>query len=325
MADGSTPCPFQPPCGGDTTSSLATIIFAIFGGLGTGVTIIGAISDAAVSTAPIPFLGIAGQGVGVIGLSAVAAAVAVVVAIFSFWWDRCLQSPDSQLSCSAGVVNDVHASFDIPANYLFPFTAQHDMVSVVLKCIYWPLVQLGAQNIKCDPFTKSPTIHCYFYNPAVCAAEAGSFIGGVLGAVGGIVLGIIVGAAIGCAGTGPLYVFCLLLACLIAALIAAVAALIGACIGGNIGNATTQPSQPSDPQGNAIEIGEYITTMGDTTISGDDDNARVYWFVNTALAHGMSKVGAPFGHTDPDENLKSDGCMVPSPPSSGSEDDDVPH
>jgi hypothetical protein len=308
-------CPPQPVCGsqGDSTDDVGKIILAI---LGIGGTVIGIITTAAKATAldTLPILGWTAPGIGAIGLGAAAGAAAVMVSAFAFWWDRCLSSPDGLQSCSAGVVQNVVESFNAPADYMFPFIAQHNFISVVVKCIYWPLVQQEAQYILCFR-NDSPAITCVYENPAVCAAAAGSFIGAVVGGVGGIVLGILAGAALGCTASGPFYLLCLLIAAIVAAIVAAVCALAGAAIGGNIGHAIAGDEQPSSDNGDMIAIGDYVTTQGKTIISGDFDHARVYWFVEHTTLHGHTTDPGPFfSHTDPDNNLVPDACPSTEPP-----------
>lgn len=309
-------CPPHPPLGptGSSTDDIGKTFLAVLGVLGTIGTIVGAVIEGTkVSTLPI--LGTTGAGVGAIGLSAVGAAVAVAATIFSFWFDRCLSSPTGQASCSAGVIENIVPAFDDAINYIFPFTAQHDLVSVVTQCQYWPLVQQNAGFVHFNPTDNSPAIHCYFKNTPVCTAGGGAFIGAIAGGIGGIVLGIIAGAALGCAASGPFYPLCLLLACLIAALIAAACALAGAFLGGSIGHAIGGAGILTTDNGDLPAVGNYITTCGSTIIYGNDEHARVYWFVEHSALHGasMAPAGQQWVHADPDDNLPLDTCAALCP------------
>ncbi len=312
-------CPPKPPPGstGDSTDSLGTTILALLGVLGTIGSLIGIVLKAT-SVSTIPILGITGMGVGAIGLSAVAGAAAVIITSIAFWYDRCLNKPSGENSCSAGVIDNIVASFNDAVSVVFPFTAQHDMVSVVVQCQFWPLVEQNAGFIYTNTTDNSPEFRCYYYNKAVCGAEAGAFVGAVVGGVVGIVVGIIAGAALGCAGTGPFYFFCLLLACIIAAVIAAVAALIGAFAGGAIGRAAAGSSSPTTDSGDMPSVGNYITTCGNSIIYGGDQHARVYWFVQHSALHGSSMVPASqqWIHDDPDANLPPDTCRELCPDAS---------
>jgi len=304
-------CPPKPPPGstGASTDDIVKTILAVLGILGTVAGVIGAVvSSTSVTT--IPILGITGAGVGSIGLSGAAAAGAVIVTSFVFWFDRCLSDPDGQVSCSAGVIDNIEPAFDDAASVIFPFTVQHDMISVVVQCQFWPLLQQTAGFIHTNPTDNSPAFHCYFYNKAVCSTQAGAFVGAVVGGVVGLVLGIIVGAALGCAGTGPFYFFCLLLACIIAAIIAAVMALVGAFTGGAIGHLAGGFPTPTTDDGGRPSVGDYLTTCGKTIIYGADEHARVYWFVEHSALHGHSQVGASqqWVHADPDDNMPADTC-----------------
>jgi len=304
-------CPPKPPAGstGASTDTILTTILAALGVLGTIGSIIGIVIKAT-DIATIPVIGVTGAGGGAIGLSAVVAAAAVMITSFVFWWDRCLSKPDGPNSCSAGVVDNTVPAFSDAGSVIFPFTCQHDLISVVVQCQFWPLLEQGAGFIYANPTDNSPEFRCYFYNKAVCSTQAGAFVGAVVGGIVGIVLGIIVGAAIGCAGTGPFYFFCLLLACLIAAIIAAVMALIGAFAGGAIGHLAGGFPQPTTDDGGNPRIGDYLTTCGKTIIYGGDQHARVYWFVDHSALHGHSQAPGPqqWIHDDPDNNLPLDTC-----------------
>jgi hypothetical protein len=304
----ASPCPAQPACGsqGDSTDDVLTIILAI---VGVGGTVIGIISTLVGGVAITVILGIAAANT--IWLGGAAGAAAVIATTFGFWYSRCLSNPDGPQMCSAGVVTLINTSFGGAEDYVFPFVAQHDVVQVVVKCIYWPLVAQTASYIYCAAPDNSPEFFCMYENKAVCPTEAGAFIGAVVGGVAGLILGVIVGAAIGCAATGPFYLFCLLIAALIACIIAAVCALIGAFAGGNIAHAIAGDSDPSTDAGDVIHSGDYITTKGKTIISGDFNHARIYRFVEHTTAHGHSTGAGPwFSHTDPDANLIPDACPV---------------
>ncbi len=312
-----TDCPPHPPIGptGANTGSIVTTTLAIYGILSTLITIIGKITDALDNTSPLPILGTTGAGVWVIGLSAVAAAAATILTVAAFWYDRCLSNPDGEETCSAGVIDDIQEAFSDAAGTFFPFAAQHDMVSVVTQCQYWPLIQQGAAYIHVNGTDDSPVIHCYFKSNAVCAAGLGAVIGAViLGAVG-VAVGIAIGAAIGCVASGPLYPLCLLLACLIAAVVAAAITVIGAVMGGGIAAAIAGSSEPTTDDGSKPKVGDYITTCGKTIVYGVDDGARVYWFVEHSALHGHSMAGAgqQWIHTDADKNMPLDTCAALCP------------
>jgi hypothetical protein len=309
----------KPICGaqGDATDDVLTVILAIWGIVGTIGSVVGILSDAA-KAGVLTILGVSAPGLA--WLAAAAAALATVITIFAFYWNRCLDKPDGLQACSAGVVNEIVPSFDSAADELFPFTAMHDRVDVVVKSQYWPLVQQLALFVKCagDP-DRSPIIQGLYESDDVCAAGLGATIGGVAGAVGGILLGALVAGAIGCAGSGIFYVLCLIVVMLIAAIIAAVVALVGAFIGGQIGKAAAGDTEPTADSGNVIQVGDYVTTKGNLITSGDFDGARIYWFVEATTVHGRSTGSPQFSFRDPDTNLALDACPprvvgAPAPP-----------
>jgi hypothetical protein len=237
-------------------------------------------------------------------LAAVAGALITFAVVVDFYRVRCLSNPDTLAACSAGVIETLVPAFNSATDELFPFTAMHDRVDVVIKCIYWPLSVVAAGFVQCniDPLS-SPILRGYYKSSKVCDAGLGSTIGGVAGVVGGIIAGAAIAAAIGCA-TIILCIF----ACLIALIVAAVAVLVGALIGGQIGKAAAGDSSPTSSDGSALMQGNYVTTQGGLLTSGDDQGARVYWFVETTTLHGVSAVSSPFSHTDPDVNLVPDAC-----------------
>ncbi|HEY6045032.1 MAG TPA: hypothetical protein VIU65_00430 [Pyrinomonadaceae bacterium] len=294
----------KPTCGpqGEPTDDVLTFILAVLGVIGTIVGIIKALS----STTIVTLLGISAPA-GV-WLSAAGAALVTELVVFGFYYKRCLEDPDGLAACSAGVVNGIEESFNSASDELFPFTAQHNRVDVVVKSIYWFLVQSGAFFVKCaGDALGSPMIQSFYETDAVCAAGLGATIGGGVGVVGGILLGVLAGAAIGCATI----ILCLL-ALLIAAIIAAATVIVGAFIGGQIGKAAAGDSAPTETDtGNAIQVGDYITTKGNLITSGDFDGARVYWFVTNTTLHGHSTGTPQFSFTDPDANLTTDACPPP--------------
>jgi hypothetical protein len=299
----------KPICGSQGESTDDTLTFILFA-LGLLGTIIGIVQGAAWTVAQaqaVTLLGITAPG-GV-WLGGVGGGVLVLVIVFGFYFKRCLEDPDGLDACSAGVVNGIVESFDSPVNEVFPFTAMHDRVDVVVKSIYWNLVQENAQFVKCagDP-DASPVLQGFYYSDEVCAAALGATIGAAAGAVVGIIVAAAI-AAIGCATI----ILCIL-AILVAALIAAGAALAGAFIGGQIGKAIAGDSDPTATGGNTIQTGDYVTTKGNLITSGDFDGARVYWFVEETTLHGRSTGAPQFSFTDPDTNLIDDACPHEVPP-----------
>jgi len=306
----------KPVCGsqgGEETPEILETILLIFGGIGTAASIIGAIVKAAEITT-LPIIGVTVAGAGLIALSAIAAAAATFITVFAFYWDRCGSDPEGLQACSAGVINEIVESFDSASDELFPFTAMHDRVDVVVMSQYWFLVENNALSIKCASDTdSSPILQSLYESDEVCAAGLGSTIGAGVGALGGIALGILAGIAIGCATI----ILCVV-AIIVAAIVAAAVVLGGALLGGQIGKAIAEDTQPEANGGNTLRTGDYVTTEGDLITSGTFDGARVYWFVEHTTLHGHSTGSPPFSFRDPDTNLADpntgqslDACPLP--------------
>ncbi|MEK6274342.1 MAG: hypothetical protein AABM30_03305 [Actinomycetota bacterium] len=239
-------------------------------------------------------------------IGAVIGALAAWAFVFSFWYERCLSSPDALDACSAGVVNATVPSFASTSEQVLAFTGQHARIDVVVKSIYWQLLGTNSAWIFCagDP-DMSPLIRSYYKSPEVCAAGAGATIGAGVGVVGGILLGCIAGAAIGCATI----ILCIL-AILVALLVAAVVVIVAAIIGGQIGKAAAGSSTPTASSGQSIAVADYVTTKGSIVNLDDDAGARVYWFVTDTTLHGRSTAAPQFSFRDPDANLNPDACPV---------------
>jgi uncharacterized membrane protein len=299
--------PIKPTCGsqGDSTDDLIKVILAIWGVVGTIGSVAGFLAGA---TSVITILGI--SALALIWLSAAGAALATVITVFAFYWDRCLQDPDGLAACSAGVINDIVASFSTTSEQIFWFTAQHPRVDVVVKSEYWDLVQELALFVKCaDDPDHSPIIEGFYHSDQVCAVELGSAIGAVVGGVVGIIAGVAIAAAIGCAGSGPFYILCLIVAILVAAIVAAIITYIGAGVGGGIaGGIAGTDEPPSDDSGNVLGVGDYVSTFGNLITYGGEDGARVYWFVDRTVLHGRSAGSPQFSYKDPDANLLEPAC-----------------
>jgi hypothetical protein len=299
--------PVKPTCGsqGDSTDDLMKAILAIWGILGTIGSVIGFTAGAG---AVVTILGI--TAAGLIWLSAAGAALATVVTVLAFYWDRCLQDPDGKDACTAGVINEIVKSFSSTSEQIFWFTAQHPRVDVVVKSEYWDEVVQLALFVKCAKDSEeSPILQGFYYSDQVCAVGLGSLIGAVVGGVLGILAGVAIAAAIGCAATGPFYILCLIVAILVAAIVAAIITYIGAGIGGGIAGAIAGTDEPpSDDSGNVLHEGDYVSTFGKLITYGGLDGARVYWFVERTVLHGRSTGSPQFSYTDPDANLLEPAC-----------------
>jgi hypothetical protein len=317
----------QPACGGSSGGSTSFwIIVAIFSGGVSGVS--GLISFLQWLKTPAGLPGPASEylftlfGLEVptaVAAGAAAGAVGTFVIILYSAWNRLWPSKGVRV-CYAGVINDIVEPFNSAVDYLFPFTAQHDRADVVIKPIYWNLVEASPeQYIYCnnDSMT-SPLIHTYYRTKKVAAAVAGSVYGGAVGAGVGIALGILAGAAIGCATV----ILCAL-ALLIAAIVAIACVLVGAFAGGNIaaaatGNQGPSGTDPSDGGKKTLSVGNYISVNANFVVYPDDNSAWVAWWGEHTTDHGTSTFGegtgggAPYNFADPRDHLVPDACPVRS-------------
>ncbi|MBZ0281430.1 MAG: hypothetical protein K8L97_11880 [Anaerolineae bacterium] len=293
-------CDRKPTCGstGVSTDDTLTTILATIGVLGTISGAVGGAIKTAGESGLVSLGGIAAPA-GV-WIAAAAAAVATAVIINVFYVKRCYPVSDKQQACSSGVVQHIESSFSSAAEELFPFAAMHDRVDVVIICDYWFLVEGGgAQFVKCAPDPEtSPMLLGFYYSKEVCGAGSGAVVGAGAAVVPAILLGVLAGAAIGCATI----ILCLF-ALLIAAIIAAAVVLVGAFVGGQIGKAAAGNSTPS-AGGNALSIGDLVTTQGGLITNGEQDGARTYWWVDSTALHGRSAASAPFSHLDAEVALK---------------------
>ncbi|CAN7741274.1 hypothetical protein [Variovorax sp. LjRoot178] len=282
-------------------------VVAILGSIGSLVGL--AVNIIELKTAVWAILGVSGPAL--VWLAAVAAALITILVAADFWYQRCIASHQTQAVCSAGVIQTMIPSFASASDEIFPFTAMHDRIDVVVKCDYWSRVTDFAAWVICNTDADtSPILRSYYKNAKVCAAGAGSAVGAVVGGVAGVFLGVLAGAAIASLACGPYVVLCLIAAVLVAAIIAAVCALAGALAGGQIGKAVaTDPGAVAD-DGTMLMVGDYVTTKGGIFTSGGDMGARVYWFVDNTTSHGRSMMSSPFSHTDPDAVLRTDACPM---------------
>jgi hypothetical protein len=288
----------KPICGTQTVSqdSILKTLLAVLGALGTAAAVVANAVKLAQT-----------------GTAAAAAAALVVITIAVYYYDRCF-SKSGAAGCSAGVVNEIQNSFSSASDWVFPFTAMHDRVDVVVKSSYWHLLTQAAGFVKCARDSRSsPILQNIFYSDEVCNAETGALVGGGVGAVGGILIAAAVTAAIGC----TTFIVCLF-ALLLAAILAVVAALVGAFAGGMIGKAATS-STPAAPV-RSLLVGTYLTTRGTLLAYGNLDDAVVCWKASAMLHGGPSHRGEglgggpPYSYPDPDAHLVGDGCEPLLPP-----------
>lgn len=310
----------KPLCGGGsagdtrlaTLIALASGVLGLVGGLGT---LLGWFSNPA---AHIVFT--AGPYAFTTAIVAGSAAGALLTAGFVFVsaLDR-LRSREGKKACYAGVADLFVPAFDSGWDTVFPFTAQHDRVDVVVKPMYWNLVELPpSEYVYCNSDSlQSPVLRTYYYSDKIEGAMIGAMVGAAAGAIGGFIVGLLAGVAIGCAG-GP--ILCAL-AFLVALIVAAAIVLAAAFAGGNIGRAVAGSDSPTgSPAGGSgsqeLSRGDYVSINGNLVVYPEDNNAIISWWEESTDVHGRSSSGegvgggSPFNFTDPRDNLEPDTCRI---------------
>lgn len=226
--------------------------------------------------------------------------------------------------CYAGIVTRIEEAFPDAGQILFPFTAGHDRVDVVVKPDYWKVVERSPQQfVWCDTDSMaSPLIRTYFRTPETVGAAVGALWGAGAAAPVGIWAGLAAGVAIGCST----FWLCLL-ALVVALIVAAAITLAGASTGGNIGRLAAGSSSPTGTgpgSQNAAEgtilVGDCVTVNANLVIFPEDGNAWVAWWAQRVTRHGASNRGegegggAPFNHVAAQKDLEFDGCQRPAEP-----------
>ncbi len=255
---------------------------------------------------------IGGIAVGAVIAGIIGAAIVFTV-VFMYWKDRCTEV-DTPVVCVAGVVHQIVQDFNGILETIFPFTAMHDRVDLIVKSNYWDIVENNAVKVFCTEeaegaFRKSEIMRCYYFTPRVCNVATGALIGaGVGGAIGVVVGAIIAVIVVGCSTV----VLCLL-AILVAALIAAAAALAGAIAGGYIAKAASDAQTPGDDSGTEISVGDLLTANGNLATREFDEGANVLWWVNASSLSGRapdSIPNNPFSYCEINDVFAMDACPV---------------
>lgn len=297
----------RPRCGVVNTPAIPEPITRIGSIIGIVSSIAGAAGGVIKGLETIGEIGVAVGGAAGGALAGFLAAVAVIVIIGLYALDRCVGAKGLR-ECVAGVVTEIVQDFTTWTDELFPFTAMHDRVDVVVKSRYWDVVEDGEAKVFCtDEVTprRSVIMRNYFFTQRVCDSAKGAQLGVIPGAVVGIIAAAAIGAAIGCA-TVILCIFALLLA----ALVAAIAALVGAFIGGQVAKATSGATSPSSG-GQEIAIGDLITISGTFMKREFDENANVMWWASSSSLSGTAPASIPsnpFSYCEIDEVFTMDSC-----------------
>ena len=239
------------------------------------------------------------------------AALIVFVTVVFYLHDRCQGSDEGFTECAAGVVQSVVQDFNSVWDEIFPFTAMHDRIDLVVKSKYWDKVENNAVHVFCtdEPTPRrSEIMRCYYFTDRVCNAARGATVGAAAALIPAIYAGAAVAAAVGCATV----ILCLL-AIVLAALIAAAAVLVGAIVGGQIGKAASDDTSPIDDSGTEISVGDLITVNGKLMTRGFDEGANVMYWVESSSLSGRasdSMPNNPFSYCELDDEFTMDACPV---------------
>lgn len=294
-------------------STIAAAFAWIFGAFGIISTIAGIFEKISVTGEVLSIGGITIGTAGVAGaLAGLLGAVTIIAIVTVFALDRCVQG-EGLRECIAGVVHDIVASFSKALDELFPFSAMHDRVDVVVKSKFWDVVESGDAFVFCTdelPPRRSEIMRCYYFEERVCSAASAGVIGAGIGGAAGVIAAAAIAAAIGCA-TVILCLFALILALLVAA----VAALVGALIAGQIAKAAGEDEDPSADTGEAISIGDLVSVFGNMQRRENDQGANTMWWVSSTNLHGRARDGLsqPFSYCDINDELEVDACPIPGP------------
>jgi hypothetical protein len=298
----------RPRCGTPDSSLVPTPLSKIGSVIGIISAIAGAVGGVIKATDTVvgiaTSLGAAGSGT----IAGLAAGIAVIIIVGIYAFDRCVGT-DGLQECVAGVVNEIVQDFSSALEEIFPFTAMHDRIDVVVKARYWDVVEDGNAKVLCTdeaPPRRSEILRCYYFTERVCNAAKGAQIGAGVGAAAGVVAAAAVGAAIGCATV----ILCIV-ALIVAALVAAAAALVGALIGGQIAKAVSDGDSPTAADGTEISVGDLITVNGNMVRREEDEGANVIWWVSTSSLSGRmpdSVASNPFSYCDVDDVFTMDSC-----------------
>lgn len=313
---GRSPRCGEPSSSPTPTTTIMDIITAISAIVGA---ILGAVKFFGNAQAIAAFFGgAAGAG----AVAGAAGAIFVIVAVGIYAHDRCIQGEGNGV-CIAGVVTHLENSFSSVGDELFPFTAMHDRVDVVVKSRFWDVVESSNAFVHCTDHEfprRSEIQRCYYFEPRVCEAAQAGVVGAGLGGAAGVIAGAAIAAAIGC-----LTVILCIVALIVAALVAATAALIGAFIAGQAAKAAAGDTDPTGSGGQPIVAGDLVSVRGNRKLREHDDNAGVLWWVSQTDLHGRISDGAarPLSYCDVDDELTTESCPRPDEPIER-EPDDVP-
>ncbi|MEM8639185.1 MAG: hypothetical protein AAGG51_10270 [Cyanobacteria bacterium P01_G01_bin.54] len=305
-----------PACGNSSVNEVPTPfteLGSVFGVISIISGVAGAIALLEVSETGVVSIGGITISGGAFTVGLIGGFIAGLIGVFLigfYAFDRCFNEQEELVSvCIAGVIQEIIPAFESTWHEIFPFSAMHPRVDLVVKSRYWDLVEAGGAKVFCtgeeDP-RRSEIIRCYYFSNQVCDAARGALIGATVGAVAGAIAGALAAAAIGCSSI----VFCVL-GLIIAMLIAAALTLGGAAAGGQI--AKGGKDEPTTESDQTLSIGDLITVRGDRLIREEDDSANVLWWETSTNLHGRASSSIssnPFSYCDIEESFE-ESCDLP--------------
>ncbi len=293
---------------GESESTPFGKVGAVFGVVGTiigGITTVITVSEKLLAV--VATLGGAASSGALAGL---AAGIAVITIVTLYALDRCIEGEGTR-DCVAGVINEIVPNFNSAWDELFPFTAMHTRVDVIVKSRFWNKVESNNAFVFCTDDSaehRSEILRCYFFTERVCKAAQAGIIGAGIGVGAGIIAAALAAAAIGCA-TVILCLFALLLA----VIIVAVAALVGALIAGQIAKASTADANPSASSGAVLSVGDLVSINGNMKKRDEDDKANIFWFARqtSLLGRVPSGIRQPLSYCEINDLIPDnmDGCF----------------
>jgi hypothetical protein len=295
----------------DTAQTIGTVT-TVYGVAGTVIGLLGKFGG---SISLPSWLTFATAPVFSVGLFAAAVVIATVWVIAQTFSDRC-SSIAGIPDCFSGIIDKIVPAFSSTTDAIFPYTAMHDRVEVVVGTAYHAELAHNAKYVYCNDTlpSNSPVLIAYYHNAQICAAGAGAVAGAVVGGIVGVLLAAAAWTALGCVSI----IFCLF-ALIIAALIALAAAIAGAVIGSQAAKAATGSAAPksSGPNAVTLNVGDIVSVQGNLITATFLEGESVYWWTTNTFLAGAWPGSAPFTTADADAAwpIGSDPCRAgPNPP-----------
>lgn len=236
-------------------------------------------------------------------------AVVILIIVAHKFNDVCGTPKGGTEECIAGVVISVRNSFEKISDNVFPYTNSHPYMQVLVKSIYWPLLERNRAYVFCteeDIPRKSEVIKCYFKDDSVCKSMTGALIGTMTGVVAGMVAAGFTAAAIGCLT----FWFCLI-GIIVGLVLGALAAILGAFVGSEVGKANK--SDVSAESSESIEIGNLISIRGNLIKREEDNNSNTIRYISWIGNSGRAPISIPdnpYSYCEIDEVFEIDSCII---------------